>query len=59
MSGYVIVNLVADYNIDHQWTLQTRVNNLFDKNYALAYSGSTPYNTPGANVFVSLVWLAK
>jgi vitamin B12 transporter len=59
ISPYAIVNMTADYRIDDSWRLQGRVNNLLDKNYALAYSGSTPYNTPGANVFVSLVWLAK
>jgi vitamin B12 transporter len=59
ISPYAIVNLTADYKIDDSWRLQGRINNLLDKNYALAYSGSTPYNTPGANVFVSLVWLAK
>ena len=59
ISPYAIVNLTTDYKIDDSWRLQGRINNLLDKNYALAYSGSTPYNTPGANVFVSLVWLAK
>jgi vitamin B12 transporter len=59
ISPYAIVNMTADYQFDDSWRLQGRVNNLLDKNYALAYSGSTPYNTPGANVFVSLVWLAK
>jgi len=59
MGGYSIVNLTADYKIDTSWSVQGRINNLLDKNYALAYSGSTPYNTPGANLFVSLVWLSK
>jgi vitamin B12 transporter len=59
MGGYSIVNLTADYKIDTSWSIQGRINNLLDKNYALAYSGSTPYNTPGANLFVSLVWLSK
>ena len=54
MSGYAIINLVADYKINIDWALQGRVNNLLDKDYALALSGSTPYNTPGANVFFSL-----
>ncbi len=54
MSGYAIINLVADYKINNDWALQGRVNNLLDKDYALALSGSTPYNTPGANVFFSL-----
>lgn len=59
MGGYSIVNLTADYKIDTSWSIQGRINNLLDKDYALAYSGSTPYNTPGANLFVSLVWLSK
>ncbi|MSP86382.1 MAG: TonB-dependent receptor [Methylotenera sp.] len=59
MGGYSIVNLAADYKIDASWSVQGRINNLLDKDYTLAYSGSTPYNTPGANLFVSLVWLSK
>jgi len=56
MAGYIILNLVADYKISNDWTLQGRVNNLLDKDYALALNsaGSLPYNTPGANVFFSL-----
>jgi vitamin B12 transporter len=56
MSGYVVLNFLADYKIDNNWTLQGRVNNLLDKDYALALNstGTLPYNTPGANVFFSL-----
>ena len=61
MNGYMIVNLVADYKINNQWSLQGRVNNLFNKDYALALNsaGNLPYNTPGSNLFVSLAWRAK
>jgi vitamin B12 transporter len=55
MAGYAIVNLVANYKINNDWTAQGRVNNLLDKDYALSlYSSTLPYNTPGANVFFSL-----
>ena len=56
MSGYLIINLVADYKINNEWMLQGRVNNLLDKDYALALnsSGNLAYNTPGSNLFVSL-----
>jgi vitamin B12 transporter len=61
MNGYMIVNLVADYKINNEWSLQGRVNNLFNKDYALALNsaGNLPYNTPGSNLFVSLAWRAK
>jgi vitamin B12 transporter len=59
MSGYALVNFAANYNINEEWTVQGRVNNLFNKDYALALNGTTPYNTPGANLFVSLNWISK
>jgi vitamin B12 transporter len=37
LGGYGIVNLNARYNIDKQWFVAARVENLFDKNYQLAY----------------------
>jgi vitamin B12 transporter len=57
MSGYAIINISANYKINSEWGLQARLNNLLDKDYALALStfdGVTPYNTPGSNLFVSL-----
>jgi vitamin B12 transporter len=54
MAGYALVNFVANYKINHDWSLQGRVNNLFDKEYRLALDGTIPYNNPGANVFFSL-----
>lgn len=66
LAGYSLVNLIADYKINSDLSIQGRVNNLFDKDYALAYgstavdgnfgtpSFSVPYNTPGSNLFVSV-----
>jgi len=59
MSGYALVNFLANYKVNDEWALQGRVNNLLNKNYALALDGTTPYNTPGANLFVSLIWQSK
>ncbi|MGE8363917.1 TonB-dependent receptor plug domain-containing protein [Cupriavidus sp.] len=52
LGGYSIVNLTARYNIDKQWFVAARVENLFDKNYQLAY----PYNTQGRAGFITLGW---
>ena len=59
MSGFALVNFVANYNVNEEWIVQGRVNNLLNKDYALALNGTTPYNTPGANLFVSLNWISK
>jgi len=52
LGGYGIVNLNARYNIDKQWFVAARVENLFDKDYQLAY----PYNTQGRAGFITLGW---
>ncbi|TWG80262.1 vitamin B12 transporter [Cupriavidus gilardii J11] len=52
LGGYGIVNLNARYNIDKQWFIAARVENVFDKDYQLAY----PYNTQGRAAFVTLGW---
>ncbi|ABE48393.1 TonB-dependent receptor domain-containing protein [Methylobacillus flagellatus] len=50
MSGYTLVNVYANYRINPDWTLNARVNNLFDRHYELAQG----FSTLGANLFVSL-----
>lgn len=50
MSGYGLLNLIASRALDKDWSLQARVNNLFDKSYELAQG----YGTPGVNVFVGV-----
>lgn len=59
MGGYTIYNLTGQYKINADWTVQARVNNVFDKNYRLALDGNPAttgfaYNIPGANLFVNV-----
>ena len=59
LAGYALVNLTTDYTINQNWQLKARLNNLLDKDYALAYDGDPAnggfvYNTPGSNLFVSI-----
>ncbi len=63
MSGYMLVNLTANYRLNPEWKLEARANNIFDKNYVLAYTGnaatSVPYNTAGSNIFIGLRYQMK
>ena len=57
--GYALVNLVADYKIHNSMKLNFRLNNLLNKDYALAYQGNPQttgfaYQTPGTSFFVNL-----
>lgn len=59
LAGYAIFNLAADYKINQDWKVHARVNNLLDKDYALAYDGDPSaggfvYNTAGTNLFVNI-----
>jgi vitamin B12 transporter len=62
LGGYALVNLTADYRFAEEWSLNARVNNLFDREYALVttannFDPTAPnYKTPGANLFVGLRW---
>lgn len=64
LAGYTLFNLTSEYRINPKWKLQARLNNIFDKNYALAFDGNPSttgfvYNTPGSNLFVNLKWESK
>lgn len=64
IAGYTVFNLTTDYQINQDWKVQARLNNVFDKNYALAYDGNPStsgfvYETPGSNLFVNLRWQPK
>lgn len=50
MGGYGLANVSAVYAMGKEWSLQARVNNLFDKQYELVRA----YGTPGVNVFVGV-----
>jgi vitamin B12 transporter len=57
LDGYALFNLTAAYQVNNDWTVQARANNVLDKNYVLAVDGNgIDYNTPGANLFVNLRW---
>ena len=65
LDGYAVVNLTAAYKLADDWTISGRVNNLFDREYALATTANTftptapNYNTPDINLFVGLRWQPK
>ena len=71
LAGYGLVNFAADYRLNNDWSVLGRINNVFNRDYALAYgttavddgystpSFSVPYNTPGSNLFVSVRWAPK
>lgn len=64
MAGYTIFNFTTDYKINQDWKIQARLNNVLDKNYALAYDGDPKsdgfvYDTPGTNLFINVRWTPK
>jgi vitamin B12 transporter len=57
--GYALVNLVADCKINNSMKLNFRLNNVLNKDYALAFEGNPKttgfaYQTPGTSFFVNL-----
>lgn len=52
LGGYGIVNLSARYNITRSWYVAAQIQNLFDKDYELAYT----YNTPRRSAYLTLGW---
>lgn len=63
MQGYALLNLSASYQLNPEWKLEARANNVLDKDYVLAFTGnnadSVPYNTAGSNMFVGLRYQMK
>jgi len=55
LGGYSLWNLYASRKIDDNWTARVRLENVFDKQYQLAYS----YNTPGRGLFMTLQYSPK
>lgn len=52
MGGYAILNLTAEWPLEHGVTLFIRGDNVFNKNYQLA----ADYSTGGEQVFVGVRW---
>ena len=50
LGGYGLVNLYGTYQVNRDWSVLARWNNIADKNYELARF----YATPGSNFFVGL-----
>ncbi len=64
LSGYGIVNLHAKHQMNSAFSLEIRVDNIFDKRYETALSGVDyvsgkryPYNTSGVSAFVGVRWV--
>jgi vitamin B12 transporter len=55
MHGYGLVNLFASKALDREWSLESRINNLFDRVYENAWS----YAVPGREIFVGLRYAPK
>ncbi|HEY3327887.1 MAG TPA: TonB-dependent receptor [Novimethylophilus sp.] len=65
LDGYALVNLTAAYKLGDDWSINARLNNLFDRKYALATTANSfapnapDFNTPGTNLFVGLRYAPK
>ncbi|MBU6486636.1 MAG: TonB-dependent receptor [Burkholderiales bacterium] len=52
LAGFGLVNVSARYDITKSWYVSAHIDNLFDKNYELAYT----YNTPRRSAFITIGW---
>ncbi|MBN3727259.1 TonB-dependent receptor domain-containing protein [Burkholderia sp. Ac-20379] len=52
LGGYGVVNLTMRYDITKAWYVSAHLDNLFDKDYQLAYA----YNTPRRGAYVTIGW---
>jgi vitamin B12 transporter len=52
LAPYTLVRVVGTYRLDRQWSVNARIENLFDRGYELVDG----YNTPGRGAFVGVAW---
>lgn len=52
LDGYKLLNVRADAQINANWRVSARLENIADRNYELVRG----YNTPGRSGFVQLIW---
>ncbi len=52
LHGYAILNLHARYAMSPTWSVRTRVDNVFNRSYQLAYG----YQTPARGAYVEVMW---
>jgi vitamin B12 transporter len=60
IEGYIITNLVTNYAFNEKFSINVRLDNALNKDYALAYEGSQEggnsyvYQTPGRGLYTNL-----
>jgi vitamin B12 transporter len=60
IEGYIITNLVTNYAFNEKFSINMRLDNALNKDYALAYEGSQEggnsyvYQTPGRGLYTNL-----
>ena len=59
LDGYTLVNLTGTYNVNKELKLNARVENLFDKEYALAATGAGDYSIQDRAVFLELRYVTN
>ena len=50
MNGYTLLHLYGNYRVTNDWSVNARINNVFDRNYELAKD----FGTLGTNAFISI-----
>lgn len=55
LPSYTTLDVYADWQLDKDWSLQAKVNNLTDKQYETAFG----YNQPGRAFYLTLRWQPK
>lgn len=55
LGGYAVANLFAAWQVDKDWTLEGRINNLFDR----AYENAWAYAVPDRQMFIGLRYAPK
>ncbi len=54
LSGFALMNIRASYEINKQWSIKAKVDNLFDKEYVLSKQGGFNYYQQGRFIFTSI-----
>jgi vitamin B12 transporter len=55
LAGYALWTLYASKKIDNEWTARVKLENVFDRQYQLAYG----FNTPGRGIYATLQYQPK
>jgi vitamin B12 transporter len=54
LAGFGLMNIRAAYQINKQWKIKAKIDNLFDKDYVLSRQGGYDYYQPGQFIFTSI-----